>query len=43
MQLKYGIIYGHPEAFVGKLRKIWIGEEAKKAKPKQKQCEGYRN
>ena len=30
MQLKYGLIYGHPEAFVGKLRKIWIGEEVKK-------------
>ena len=43
MKLKYEIIYGHPEAFVDKLRKIWIAEEVKKQSPNQKQCEGYRN
>ena len=31
----------HPEAFVGKLRKIWIGEEVKKQSQNQKQCEGF--
>ena len=34
--MKYGIIYGHPQAFVRKLRKIWIGKEAKKSKAKTK-------
>ena len=28
-----------PKAFVGKLRKIWIGEKIKKQSPSQKQCD----